>query len=63
MNRKIYLDLDGVMADFDTMFPNTFGLDHKQMGDDEMWNMINSHSSYFRDMPILTEQKSFGKTS
>lgn len=48
---RIYLDLDGVMADFDAHFPATFGLDHRGMADDAMWSTINAHPSYFRDMP------------
>lgn len=50
-SRKVYLDLDGVMADFDAHFPSTFGLDHRSMADDAMWQTINAHPSYFRDMP------------
>lgn len=49
--RRVYLDLDGVMADFDAHFPATFGLDHRGMADDDMWSTINGHPSYFRDMP------------
>jgi 5'-nucleotidase len=48
---RLYLDLDGVMADFDAHFPATFGLDHKSLADDAMWETINAHPSYFRDMP------------
>jgi 5'-nucleotidase len=48
---RIYLDLDGVMADFDAHFPATFGLDHKSLADDAMWETINAHPSYFRDLP------------
>lgn len=48
---RLYLDLDGVMADFDAHFPATFGLDHRGMADDAMWSTINAHPSYFRDMP------------
>lgn len=49
---RIYLDLDGVMADFDAHFPAEFGLDHKSMADDDMWAKINAHQSYFEDMPL-----------
>lgn len=49
---RVYLDLDGVMADFDAHFPATFGLDHRDMADDAMWAKINAHPSYFEDMPL-----------
>lgn len=56
---NVYLDLDGVMADFDAHFPSTFGLDHRSMADDDMWAQINSHPSYFRDMPVCEGAKDF----
>lgn len=51
MARRLYLDLDGVMADFDAHFPKTFGLDHRSMANNAMWATINAHPTYFRDMP------------
>lgn len=55
--RTLYLDLDGVMADFDAHFPAVFGLDHRErpdgsrLEDARMWALINEHPSFFRDMP------------
>ena len=49
---RIFVDLDGVMADFDAHFPALFGVNHKDLLDDEMWKHINNHPSYFRDMPL-----------
>lgn len=49
--RRLYLDLDGVMADFDAHFRNLFGLDNRSMADDAMWARINSHPTFFFDMP------------
>lgn len=51
--RTIYVDLDGVMADFDAAFPTLFGLDHRLLADDEMWRHINNHPSFFRDLPPM----------
>lgn len=48
---NIYVDLDGVLADFDAHFPEVFGLSHQGMADDAMWATINAHPSYFLDMP------------
>lgn len=41
------------MADFDAAFPALFGLDHRVLADDEMWGHINSHPSFFRDLPPM----------
>ena len=49
---RVYLDLDGVMADFDAHYPAEFGQDHKSMADDDMWAKINAHPTYFEDMPL-----------
>lgn len=59
---RLYLDLDGVMADFDAHFPATFGLDHRGLADDDMWETINRHPSYFRDMPPCEGAKAFFDT-
>jgi 5'(3')-deoxyribonucleotidase len=53
MSRRLYLDLDGVMADFDGSFPAVFGLDHRSLADDAMWLHINGHPSFFRDLPPI----------
>ena len=59
---RVYLDLDGVMADFDAHFPSMFGVNHKNMLDDDMWATINAHPSYFRDMPLCDGALSFFKS-
>lgn len=59
---RLYLDLDGVMADFDAHFPATFGLDHRGIADDALWATINAHPSYFRDMPPCPGAVAFFRT-
>jgi 5'-nucleotidase len=49
---NLYLDLDGVMSDFDGQFLSVFGVSHKGMNDDVMWNHINSNPTFFLDMPM-----------
>ena len=49
----LYIDMDGVMADFDGAFPAVFGLDHRSLADDDMWMHINGHPSFFRDLPPM----------
>lgn len=49
----LFLDLDGVLADFDGAFPVVFGMDHKSMADEDMWEKINAHPSFFRDLPPM----------
>lgn len=48
---RIYLDLDGVMADFDRSFRECFGLDCREMADNALWAQINSHKFFFRELP------------
>lgn len=57
--RRIYLDLDGVMADFDAHYPALFGHSHKELDDEEMWAVINAHPEYFRTMPLTSGAKEF----
>jgi len=50
--RIIFLDLDGVFADFDKAFREWFGVDHKTMDDDKMWKIIHNHPTFFLDLPL-----------
>lgn len=55
----LFLDLDGVMADFDGYFPQLFGYDHRDAGDSTMWAEIENHGSFFRDMPMCEDAFDF----
>lgn len=50
---RVYLDLDGVMADFDRHYADLFGHYHKAIPDDELWSKIHSMPDFFRTMPVM----------
>jgi 5'-nucleotidase len=49
---RLYLDLDGVMADFDKFFVQEFGIESNKLDDPIMWKWINSHGNFFRNLPL-----------
>lgn len=56
---RVFLDLDGVMADFDTHYANLFGHYHKAIPDDELWGKIHATPSFFRDIPPFKDARAF----
>lgn len=58
-NVKLFLDLDGVMADFDSRFKDLFGVDQHGMSDEEMWKKINAVPDYFLSMDMCKGAKEF----
>lgn len=60
--QRIFLDLDGVMADFDKHFTDLFGLEPPSKGgtdDDTMWKLVYEHGNFFRTMPLMEGAKRF----
>lgn len=56
---KIFIDLDGVMFDFESHFNNLYKVRHSDVSDDEMWdtvNLVNPHD-FFESMPAFEHAK------
>lgn len=53
MTTRIYLDLDGVMADFDKYFLDTFGVESHKLDDPTLWKLINGHENFFLNLPLM----------
>lgn len=52
MNRQLYLDLDGVMADYDKHFADLFpGHDLAALPKKEMWALVHSVPDFFSTIP------------
>jgi 5'-nucleotidase len=47
---RLFLDLDGVLADFDGGFPRIFGVDHRHIGEAEMWEHIKKRPDFFAEL-------------
>lgn len=53
MKTRLYIDLDGVMADFDKYFLQEFGVESNKLDDPTLWKWINSHGNFFLNLPLM----------
>lgn len=49
--RRLYVDMDGVLADFDRAYEDRFGVHPSQHDDDLMWGNIDGFDDFFVTMP------------
>lgn len=47
---RLFIDLDGVLADFDGGFPRIFGEDHKVIGKKRMWELVRGRPDFFAEL-------------
>jgi hypothetical protein len=56
---QLFIDCDGVLADFDTAARQLFGRDSRDaeelLGTDEFWNRIVVCGDFYRNFPILPD--------
>jgi len=56
---QIFLDCDGVLADFDSPSIQLFGkhprIAEEEIGEVEFWNRIRGHGNFYRELPLLPD--------
>jgi hypothetical protein len=57
--KTLFLDLDGVFADFEGHYLNTFGTRHSDDGDDLMWDNIIKKGDFFVTAPLFENALGF----
>ncbi len=57
--KQIFLDCDGVLADFDTAAERIFGENPQQaedrLGTPEFWRLLRESGRFFHDLPLLAD--------
>jgi 5'-nucleotidase len=62
MNTRLYIDLDGVMADFDKYFFDSFGVESNKLDDPTLWKWINGAGNFFSSLPLMPGALEFFKS-
>lgn len=58
MVRQFFVDMDGVLADFDTHHENVFGLrPNKQTDNIVDWSHVNNHENFFSNIPPMPDMR------
>jgi hypothetical protein len=62
---QLFLDCDGVLADFNGHFIELFGQNPQDFEDEHgtamFWKSIQTHGSFFRDLPLMPDAKRLWK--
>ena len=55
--RQLFIDLDGVLADFDGHFEKCFGVRPNQDTYEPpgMWDKIRAHGNFYRELPLMPD--------
>lgn len=61
MKPQLFLDCDGVLADFDTYATAYFGMNPRQyeaqVGSERFWHELEAKGNFYRDLPLMHDAK------
>lgn len=52
---KLYVDLDGVLSDFDRHYNNLFGIKATKQDDNVDWKLVREREGFYYDMPPMPD--------
>lgn len=52
---QIFVDMDGVLADFDTGYEAAFGIRPSKANDSVDWSLVRSTDGFYRDLPPMPD--------
>lgn len=52
---KIFVDMDGVLADFDAGYEAAFGIKPSIATDNVDWQMVRDRKNFYRDLPPMSD--------
>ena len=59
MKQKLFIDGDGVVADFDHLAQKIFGMPahayEEIHGEESMWSMLEAHPNFFGSLPLMPD--------
>ena len=56
---SVWIDLDGVLADFDRGFTFAFGRKPREVADDQLWPLIAGQDGFFSSLPPVKDAVAF----
>ena len=58
-NVTLFVDMDGVLADFDTGYRQRFGIAACKENDNVDWGLVRRTAGFYRDLPPMTDFDEF----
>lgn len=53
--RQLFVDMDGVLADFDTGYERAFGVRPSTTADNVDWAIVRARPNFYRDLPLMSD--------